>query len=131
MSSLPRTIQALILFSVALGVFFLYLAQPLLPSAVFYFVLLGWALFVVDGVLTFVRPRWSYYLGLVLAVLALGETLGQPEHYALVEAGNIPATVTLILGSAAQALIITLVGYYLYSERKTNPWAWPSEEPAA
>jgi uncharacterized membrane protein len=125
MSIVRRGIQGLILFSTVLGVFFLWQAHPLLPPDVFDALALGWSLFVVDSVLTFVRPNISYYIGLVLAVLALSETLSQPEHYALVESGNIPATVILVLGSIAQALLIILVVYYLIFERRRDPWAWP------
>ena len=118
----------MILFSTALGVFFLWQAYPLLPTDVFYILLLGWGLFAFDSALTFVRPRLSYYLGFVLAAVALIETLTQPEHYALVENGNMPATATLVLGSVSQALIIGLVGYYLATGRKKDPWAWPGEK---
>ena len=79
-----KVIQGLIVFSAVLGVFFLWQAQPLLPPEVFGVLTFGWLLFVVDGILTFVRPSISYYLGLVLAVAALSETLAQPEHYALI-----------------------------------------------
>jgi hypothetical protein len=128
MGALTRAIQGLILFSTLLGVFFLWQVYPLLPTDVFVFVATGWVLFVVDSVLTFLRPRVSYYLGLVLAVLALGATLSQPEHYALVEGGNLAATATIVLGSIAQALLITLVVLYLVLERRKDPWAWPGAE---
>ena len=68
--SITRVIQALILSSAVLGVFFLWEAYPLLPPDVFYALTFGWLLFVFDGALTFVRPRVSYYLGLALAVVA-------------------------------------------------------------
>ncbi len=128
MSALPRAIQGLILFSTALGVFFLWQACPLLPPNVFYALFFGWGLFVVDSVLTFVRPKLSYYLGIALAAVALAESLAQPEHYAFVENGNLPATVTLVLGSASQGLLIILIGYFLLSTRKQDPWAWPAED---
>jgi len=124
-----KVIQGLIVFSTVLGVFFLWQAHPLLPSDVFYALAFGWTLFVVDSALSFIRPKVSYYLGLVLAVVALGETLSQPEHYALVEGGNVPATIILVLGSAAQALLIGFVLFYLVSERRKDPWAWPGAEP--
>jgi len=126
--SVSRIIQGLIIFSVLLGVAFLWQAYPLLPSDVFWILAFGWFLFVVDSALTFVRPLASYVLGLVLALIALSQTLAQPEHYALVESGNLPATLTLVLGSAAQALIIVFVGYYLIARRKKDPWAWPSAD---
>jgi hypothetical protein len=128
MVSVPRIIQGLIIFSVLLGVAFLWQAYPLLPSDVFWILAFGWFLFVVDSVLTFVRPFASYVLGLLLAVIALSQTLSQPAHFALVEGGDLPATLTLVLGSAAQALIIAFVGYYLIARRKKDPWAWPSAD---
>ncbi len=128
MSIVGRAVQGLILFSTLLGVAFLWQAFPLLPRDVFYILLFGWALFAVDSALTFVRPRASYILGLVLAAIALTETVSQPEHYALVENGNLPATLTLVSGSVAEALLIILVVYYLFTERKKDPWAWPDEE---
>ena len=131
MVAVGKVIQVLIVFSTLLGIFFLWQAQPLLPPDVFDILTFGWLLFVVDSALTFVRPKISYYLGLVLAVVALSETLIQPEHYALVENGNIPATIILVLGSVAQALLIASVIWYIVSERKNDPWAWPGAESPA
>ncbi|HUI23341.1 MAG TPA: hypothetical protein VLY82_03000 [Nitrososphaerales archaeon] len=131
MVSAARVIQGLIVFSTVLGVFFLWQAHPLLPGDVFDILAFGWLLFVVDSVLTLVRPRISYYLGLVLAVIALSETLTQPEHYALVENGNVPATVILVLGSVAQALLIGSVIWFVISERRKDPWEWPGVESQA
>ena len=125
MNGVARAIQSLILFSTVLGAFFLWEVYPLLPAFAFDYVGFGWVLYLVDSVLTFVRPKASYYLGLVLAVLALGETLSQQAHYALVASGNLPATATLVLGSVGQVLLIVLVVYYLVSRRKEVPWAWP------
>jgi len=126
-----RVIQGLIIFSAVLGVFFLWQAHPLLPPDVFDILTFGWLLFVVDSVLTFLRPKISYYLGLVLAVVALSETLTQPEHYALIENGNVPATVILVLGSVVEALLIAAVIWYIISGRRADPWAWPGSEPPA
>ena len=128
MVAVGKLIQALIVFSAVLGVFFLWQAQPLLPRDVFGILTFGWLLFVADSFMTFVRPKISYYLGLVLAVIALSETLAQPEHYALIENGNVPATVILVLGSVVQALLIASVIWYVVSERRKDPWAWPGAE---
>ena len=131
MQGVTRLIQGLILFSTVLGAFFLWEVYPILPTFAFDFVALGWVLYLVDSVLTFVRPRASYYLGLVLAILALVETLSQQAHYALVASGNLPATTTLVLGSAAQALLIASVVYYVLARRKQDPWAWPGAKSQA
>jgi hypothetical protein len=118
-------IQGLILFSTVLGVFFLWQVYPLLPAVAFYLVAVGWGLFLADSILTFVRPTAAYYLGLTLGVLALGETLSQQAHYALITSGNLAATATLVLGSTAQAMLISLVVYYVVARRRKDPWAWP------
>ena len=125
MSPLPRMIQGLIIFSTVLGVLFLWQAYPLLPSDAFVFVASGWVLFVADSILTFFRPLASYYLGVVLGVIALGATLSQPAHFALVGSGAPLASATIIAGSAAEALLVVTGAYYLITHRKENPWKWP------
>lgn len=131
MASPTKVIQALIVFSAVLGVFFLLQVYYRLPPDVFYVLTFGWVLFVIDAALTFVRPRASYYLGLVLAAVALLETLSQPEHYSLVENGDVPATVTLVLGTVAEVLIIGLVIFYIIARRRKDLWAWPGAESQA
>lgn len=128
MSAVPRIIQGLILFSTILGVFFLYQAYPLLPPAIFGFVAFGWVLFVIDSILTFVRPRISYYLGVVLAILALLATISQPQHFAIVMSGNLAAAATIVLGSSAEVLLIIFGAYFIISERRKDQWAWPGRE---
>jgi len=116
--SVPKLIQALILFSVVLGVLFLAQAYTLVPSFVFDLVSAGWVLFVVDAALTFYRPRVSYYLAFVLALLALGSSLPQTAHYAFIEEGDFGPAATFILGSAAQVLLVILVPYHFLRERR-------------
>lgn len=113
-----RAIQGLILFSAILGALFLWEASGLLPASVFDIIAVGWALFVVDGVLSFVRPAASYYLGLVLAVLALSASLPQPTHYTFFAAGEILAGATFTAGTAAQFALIALVAYYAVAGRR-------------
>ncbi|HKT22239.1 MAG TPA: hypothetical protein VJR06_06520 [Nitrososphaerales archaeon] len=127
MSGLTRAIQGMILFCTLFGVAFLYEVYPVLPSFVFDAVAFGWVLFVVDSALTFVRPNASYYLGLVLAVVAFGATVSQPEHYALIASGDVAATVTIIVGSAAEVILAVLVILFVLSGRKGDPWAWPGK----
>ena len=132
MSSTGRAIQALVIFSSALGVLFLWLAFPLLPALGFDFVAVGWVLFVVDSVLTFVRPRTSYYLAFVLALLALFETLSRPEHLSILQGSNFLAAVTLVLGSAAQVLLLILVPlHFIRQRREEAEWAWPGAKSQA
>ena len=131
MVSLPRAIQGVILFSTAFGAVFLYEVYPLVPDFVFYSVAFGWVLFVADSVLTFVRPKLSFYLGMALAIIALAVTLATPEHFQFIASGNVPATATLVVGWASEILLILLVGLYIRGSRREDPWRWPGEEPSA
>ena len=133
MSTVARIIQGLILFSTAFGVFFLIEVQPVLPLEVFVSLSVGWVLFLIDSFLTFLRPRLSYYFGILLAVIALGATLSQPAHFQLVASGNLLATATIVLGSGAEVLLIVFGVYFVLIERRSDPWAWPgrSEAPAS
>jgi len=115
-----RLIQADIIFSALLGVLFLVQVYGVLPSQFFDFVFVGWALFVVDSVLTFVNPRVSYAMAFALALLALASSLPQSAHYAFIEYGVLLPAATFILGSAAQVLLLILVPYHFFVERRKN-----------
>jgi hypothetical protein len=115
---LGRTIQTLVIFSTVLGVLFLLQAYRLVPTSVFEFVTAGWILFVVDSCLTFLRPRLSYYLAFVLAVLALSSSLPETAHYAFIATGDLLPAATFVLGSAAQVLLVVLVPYFYLKQRK-------------
>jgi len=124
-----RLVQGLIIFSGLWGVLFLWQVYGLLPPDGFDFVATGWALFVVAGALTFVRPRIAFYLAFVLAIAALAASLGEPEHYAIAEGTNYLALATLFLGAASQVLLLILIPYHLYRSRK-DQWAWPGAKSA-
>ncbi len=126
-----RAIQVLIVASSFLGVALLIEINSVVPPDVFDFVAVGWALFVVDGVLTFVRPVISYYLGLVLAVLALSASLPQSAHWAFIENGLLIPSAIFVTGSAFQVLIIVLVVYYSFKMRRSGEWSWPGAKSAA
>ncbi|MDG6913969.1 MAG: hypothetical protein JRN34_03680 [Nitrososphaerota archaeon] len=123
MNSLPRVIQFVIIFAALFGVPFLYEVRPVLPSDVFYSVAFGEALFVVDAALTFIRPRASYYLGLLLAAVAFAATVTQPAHYQLVASGDVSAAATIFVGLAAEMTLMVLVPWYLVSSRAKSPGA--------
>lgn len=113
-----EAIKWLVYFSVALGVVFLVQAYSLLPADVFDFIATGWALFVVDAVLLSFRPALAYYLAFALAVLALASSLPQSAHYAFIEAGEVLPSLTFILGSAAQALLVVFVPLNEWQSRR-------------
>jgi hypothetical protein len=117
MSSMGRAIQAVIVFSTLLGVVFLWQVDGLVPPPVFDFVATGWVLFVIDCALTFVKPRASYALGLVLALLALATSLPESAHYAFIQEGAVLPAAIFLTGTGAQLLLIGLVSYYFVSGR--------------
>lgn len=125
---LGKAIQGLIIFSAVLGALFLWEARPLLPASVFDFILVGWALFVLDAGLTFVKPVPAYYLGLVLAVLTLASSLPQPAHYAFLQDGQYLAAATFLAGTAAQFVLIPSVLYYAVSSRRASRGAGPATQ---
>lgn len=126
-----KAIQALIVASTILGVGLLIEINSVVPPEVFDFIALGWALFVVDSLLTFVRPTISYYLGLILAVLGLSASLPQSAHWAFIENGLLIPSAIFVTGSAFQVLIIALVVYYSIKVRRSDKWSWPSAKSVA
>jgi hypothetical protein len=126
-----RLVQGLIIFSTLLGIAFLWEVYGLVPAAVFDFVTLGEVLFVIDSILTFIRPTVSYYFGAVLAALALASSLPQSVHYTLIQSGMVVQAATFIVGTVAQVLIIVLVLYQFVRSRRKDEWAWPGAESAA
>ncbi len=126
-----RAIQSLIIFSTLLGILFLWQVYGVLPSIAFDLLAVGWGLFVVDSALTFVRPKIAYYLGLVLAILALATSLPQSTHYSFIQNGVLLPSATFVAGTAAQVLIIVLVLYHFVHARRTDEWAWPGAKSAA
>jgi hypothetical protein len=131
MVSVPRVVQGLIIFSAVLGVPFLVQVYPRLPAIGFDFVAAGWILFVVASALTFVKPKAAFYLAFILAVVALAASLGEPAHYGFLESGDILASATIILGDAAEVLLIVLVPYLMYTQRGKDEWAWPGAKSQA
>lgn len=83
----------------------------------FEFVAFGWVLFIVDAALTFVRPRASYALALVLAILALVSSLPQSAHWAFIANGDLLPAATFLAGSAVQVVLAILVVYYFARAR--------------
>ena len=92
---------------------------------VFDLLTIGWLLFVADSILTFVRPVFSYYLGLILAILALAASLPQSAHYAFFTNGAFLSGLTFVAGTVAQFIIVLTVSYRFVRMRGRDEWAWP------
>ncbi len=116
-----RLIQALIIACSLLGAALLVEIHMLVPTFVFDFISAGWVCFVLDSILTFVRPRASYYFGLLLSGLGLAASLPQGTHWSFIEDGMVVPSAIFISGSLMQGAIIVLVVYYhLVRQRSTT-----------
>jgi hypothetical protein len=115
--SLKRAIDLLIYLTVALGVILLPQLYILVPTWLFFSVLVGWLAYLAVAVLVVAGRRIAYPLTFVLSILTLVVSLPQPEHYSYVEAGLSLASSTFIVGSALQVLLLILIPIYLYRTR--------------
>jgi len=116
--STGSAIQATVLFSTLLGVAFLWQINGLFPPPLFGAFATGWALFVVDSALTFMRPNVSYVLAFCLALLVLAASLPQSAHYAFIQEGAVLPAATFAAGSLAQVLLVMLVPYHFLRRRR-------------
>ena len=117
MISLRRTIDLLIYLTVVVGVVLLPQLFLLVPTWLFFSVLVGWIAYLAVAVLAAAKRRIAYPLAFVLSILTLGVSLPQPAHYSYVEAGLSLASSTFIVGSALQVVLLVLIPIYLYHTR--------------
>ncbi len=109
MSSLRRTIDGAIYLSVAWGIVLLPQLYGLVPSWLFYSVLGAWLAYLIVAVLAATGRNVAHPLAFILAILTLTVSLPQPEHRSFVEAGVSLASITFLVGSALQLLLLILI----------------------
>jgi len=114
MASLRHVVDVLIYLSVALGIVLLPQLYYSVPPWLFFSVLAGWLLYLVDAALVAAHRRIAYPLALVLSILTLVTSLPRPEHFAFVEAGISLASITFLVGSGLQLALIILIPIYLF-----------------
>ena len=107
----------LVYLSVALGVALLPQLYGLVPSWLFFSVLVGWLAYLADAVLVAMGRSFAYPVAFALALLTLAVSLPQPAHYSFVEAGPSLASGTFLLGSVLQLALIVLIPIYLYRRK--------------
>jgi hypothetical protein len=115
--SVKRTIDLLIYLSVAMGILLLLQLYALVPSWLFYSVLVGWLAYVIVAALAATGHRIAYPLAFVLSLLTLAVSLPQPEHQSFVEARLSPASITFLVGSALQLALLILIPVYFLRKR--------------
>lgn len=114
----PRTLANWLIYaSVVLGIALLVQLYSLVPSWLFYSVLIGWISYLVAGIAVTVRVSAAYPISIVLAILTLAVSLPQPEHYSF---GFSLAGMTFLAGSILQVGVIFAVGRYLILKRRSS-----------
>ena len=123
---LKTSADLLIYASVALGVALLVQLYDLVPSWLFYSVLIGWILYFLVAIEAARGRQVAYPSALALSLLTLLVSFPQPEHYSLVNAGLTAASLTFIAGSAVQVAVIISTTSYLLMKRKKSRERSPS-----
>jgi len=117
MLTLKCTIDVLIFLSVALGVLLLFQLYYTVPSWLFLSVLIGLLAYIGVAILVVLGRRIAYPLALVLSLLTLVVSLPRPEHLAFVAAGISLASITFLVGSALQLILLVLISVYLFRKK--------------
>src|SRR5260370_3053756 len=99
LKTLKTLTRFLIYASILLGASLLVELYAVVPVWLFYSVLAGWVAYLITSVAIAKDLKIAYPLSLILAILPLAVPLPQPEHHSLFEAGPIPTSVPLVLGS--------------------------------
>ena len=105
----------LIYASIILGVALVAQLYSLVPTWLFYSVLVGWIAYLAVGLAVAMHKSVAYPMSLVLAVLTLAVSLPQPEHYMFRLS---VASLTFIAGSIIQVGVIVSVTRYLLLRRR-------------
>jgi hypothetical protein len=103
-----------------MGIVLLLQLYAIVPSWLFYSVLVGWVAYVVVAVLAVRGLRIAYPLAFVLSILTLVVSLPQPEHQSFIEAGWSLASITFLVGSALQLALLVLIPVYFLRKRSSG-----------
>src|SRR5438309_9789611 len=113
-----RVARYLVYSSVVIGLALLIQLYSLVPTWLFYPVLLGWLVYLVVAIEAARGREIAYPSAVIMSILTLVVSLPQPEHYSLATQGSTLAALTFIIGSAIQIATIISVTYYLFLRRR-------------
>jgi hypothetical protein len=118
---LKRAANGLIYASVLLGIAVLaQLYALMVPSRLFYSILVGWVLYLLVAVAVAAGREKAYSLALVLSIATLIVSLPRPEHYSLADGGLKLASLIFISGSLLQIGVIVLTTSFLILRRRVS-----------
>src|SRR5438132_8107029 len=113
-----RVARYLVYCSVVIGLALLFQLSSLVPTWLFYLVLLGWVVYLGVAIEAARGREIAYPSAVIMSILTLVVSLPQPEHYSLATQGFTLAASTFIIGSAIQVATIISVAYYLVLRRR-------------
>jgi len=116
--STRRIARYLVYCSVVIGLALLFQLSSLVPTWLFYLVLLGWVVYLGVAIEAARGREIAYPSAVIMSILTLVVSLPQPEHYSLATQGFTLAASTFIIGSAIQIATIISVTYYLFLRRR-------------
>jgi hypothetical protein len=92
----------------------------MVPSWLFYSILVGWVLYLLVAVAVATGREKAYSPALVLSIATLAISLPRPEHYSLADGGLKLASLTFISGSLLQIGVIVLTTSFLILRRRES-----------
>ena len=116
--STRRIARYLVYCSVVIGLALLFQLSSLVPTWLFYLVLLGWVVYLGVAIEAARGREIAYPSAVIMSIPTLVVSLPQPEHYSLATQGFTLAASTFIIGSAIQIATIISVTYYLFLRRR-------------
>jgi len=116
-----RTVSVLVYASVVLGVLFLAVlyGTPGIPSFLFPSILVGELIWIFCAFAIWKGIKWAPVLAAILAVVTLGVSLPQPEHYDFAQTGQIVDFLIFAGGAVLQVALLAAVALYFRSRRRS------------
>src|SRR5437879_12997457 len=116
--STRRIARYLVYCSLVIGLALLFQLSSLVPTWLFYLVLLDWVVYLGVAIEAARGREIAYPSAVIMSIPTLVVSLPQPEHYSLATQGFTLAASTFIIGSAIQIATIISVTYYLFLRRR-------------
>ncbi len=117
---IESSFNTVIYASTFLGLLFVIIANGIVPSWLYYSIVLGFFLYLLASILTFFRKSLAYLISLVLATTVLATSLPQGVHYQFISRGEYLFAVVFLLGDALQFLAVGLFIVWAWMRRRRD-----------
>lgn len=117
---IESTFNAVIYASTFLGLIFVIIANGIVPSWLYYSIVLGFFLYLLASILTFFRKSFAYLISLVLAVAVLATSIPQNVHYQFILRGEYLFAFVFLFGDALQFMAVGLFIVWAWMRRRRD-----------